>query len=125
MYEPPSSVTSLLPLTSEWSLAALLLAPAGIIAGGWFWLLTVPLLATWAMCANGARKAPIDKRFTGVKARALVPLLIYLAPLLPGWDRLKWPVKTIQPQDHGAPAPAGKRARPNRPPPASPLPSLL
>jgi len=111
MYEPPSSLTSLLPLTFEWSLAALLLAPAGIIAGGWFWLLTVPLLATWAMCANGARKAPIDKRFTGVKARALVALLIYLGPLLRGWERLKWRVKTMQTQDHGGLAPVEQRVR--------------
>src|SRR6266481_660631 len=111
MYEPPSSLTSLLPLTFEWSLAALLLAPAGIIAGGWFWLLTVPLLATWAMCVNGAMKAPIDKRFTGVKARALVALLIYLGPLLRGWERLKWRVKTMQTQDHGGLAPVEQRVR--------------
>jgi O-antigen biosynthesis protein len=111
MYEPPSSLTSLLPLTFEWSLAALLLAPAGIIAGGWFWLLTVPLLATWAMCVNGALKAPIDKRFTGFKARALVALLIYLGPLLRGWERLKWRLKTMQTQDHVGLAPVEQRAR--------------
>jgi len=111
MYEPPSSLTSLLPLTFEWSLAALLLAPAGIIAGGWFWLLTVPLLATWAMCVNGALKAPIDKRFTGIKARALVALLIYLGPLLRGWERLKWRFKTMQTQDHGGLAAVEQRVR--------------
>src|SRR5204863_136665 len=111
MYEPPSSLTSLLPLTFEWSLAALLLAPAGIIAGGWFWLLTVPLLATWAMCVNGALKAPIDKRFTGFKARSLVALLIYLGPLLRGWERLKWRFKTMQTQDHVGLAPVEQRAR--------------
>src|SRR5258705_6277780 len=111
MYEPPSSLTSLLPLTFEWSLAALLLAPAGIIAGGWFWLLTVPLLATWAMCVNGALKAPIDKRFGGAKARSLVALLIYLGPLLRGWDRLKWRFKTMQTQDHVGLAPVEQRAR--------------
>jgi GT2 family glycosyltransferase len=111
MYEPPSSLTSLLPLTFEWSLAALLLAPAGIIAGGWFWLLTVPLLATWAMCVNGALRAPIDKRFTGIKARALVALLIYLGPLLRGWERLKWRFKTMQTQDHGGLAQVEQRVR--------------
>jgi GT2 family glycosyltransferase len=111
MYEPPSSLTSLLPLTFEWSLAALLLAPAGIIAGGWFWLLTVPLLATWAMCVNGALRAPIDKRFTGIKARALVALLIYLGPLLRGWERLKWRFKTMQTQDHGGLASVEQRVR--------------
>ena len=100
MYEPPSSLTAVLPLTFEWSVAALLLAPAGIALGGWFWLLTVPLLATWAMCLNGALKAPIDKHFAGPKARALVALLIYLGPLLRGWERLKWRFKTMQAHDH-------------------------
>jgi len=111
MYEPPSSLTALLPLTFEWSVAALLLALIGIAAGGWLWLLAVPLLATWAMCLNGALKAPIDPRFTGVKARALVALLIYLGPLLRGWERLKWRVKTMQTHDHIRLPPVEQRAR--------------
>ncbi len=100
MYEPPSSLTALLPLTFEWSVAALVLALIGIVGGGWQWLLAVPLLATWAMCLNGALKAPIDARFSGPKARALVALLIYLGPLLRGWERLKWRIKTMQTHDH-------------------------
>src|SRR5207237_5124721 len=111
----------LLPLTFEWSLAALLLAPAGIIAGGWFWLLTVPLLATWAMCVNGAMKAPIDKRFAGPKARALVALLIYLGPLLRGWERLKWRFKTMQAHDHIGFGPVEQRASIDWPARAFPL----
>jgi hypothetical protein len=111
MYEPPSSLTALLPLTFEWSVAALLLALAGIVAGGWMWLLAVPLLTTWAMCLNGAMKAPIDPRFSGLKARTLVALLIYLGPLLRGWERLKWRVKTMQTQDHMRLAPIDQRAR--------------
>jgi hypothetical protein len=89
----------------------LLLAPAGIIVGGWFWLLTVPLVATWALCVNGAMKAPIDPRFAGAKARGLVALLIYLAPLLRGWERLKWRVKTMQAEDHVGLPPVEQRAR--------------
>ncbi len=111
MYEPPSSLTALLPLTFEWSVAALVLALIGILAGGWLWLLAVPLLATWAMCLNGALKAPIDPRFAGLKARALVALLIYLGPLLRGWERLKWRVKTMQTHDHIRLAPVEQRAR--------------
>jgi GT2 family glycosyltransferase len=111
MYEPPSSLTAVLPLTFEWSVVALLLAPIGVALGGWFWLLTVPLLATWAMCLNGALKAPIDKRFAGPKARALVALLIYLAPLLRGWERLKWRFKTMQTHDHIGFGPVEQRAR--------------
>jgi len=111
MYEPPSSLTALLPLTFEWSVAALVLALIGIVGGGWLWLLAVPLLATWAMCVNGALKAPIDPRFTGLKARALVALLIYLGPLLRGGERLKWRVKTMQTDDHIRLAPVDQRAR--------------
>ena len=111
MYEPPSSLTSLLPLTFEWSVAALILALAGIVGGGWGLLLAVPLLATWAMCANGALKAPIDPRFSGVKARALVALLIYLGPLLRGWERLKWRLKTMQTHEHIGLAAVDQKAR--------------
>src|SRR6266850_5587494 len=100
LYEPPSSLTALLPLTFEWSAASLPLALAGIVGGGWWWLLTVPLIVTWVMCVNGARNAPIDKRFTGFNARALVALLIYLGPLLRGWERIKWRLKEMRTQDH-------------------------
>jgi hypothetical protein len=110
MYEPPSSLTSVLPLTFEWSVAALVLALAGAIGGGWMWLLAAPLLTTWIMCVNGALKAPIDPRFSGVKARALVALLIYLGPLLRGWERIKWRFKTMQTQDHFRFAPVEQRA---------------
>ncbi len=111
LYEPPSSLTTFLPLTFEWSAAAMVLALAGLVGGGWWLLLTVPLLATWAMCVNGAMKAPIDKRFAGPKARSLVALLIYLGPLLRGWDRIKWRVHETRAQPHAAPAATEQRAR--------------
>jgi glycosyltransferase involved in cell wall biosynthesis len=103
MYEPPSSLAASLPLTFEWSAASLALAFAGIAGGGWLWLLTVPLLATWGLCVNGALQAPIDKRFsgfniTGVRARVLAALLIYLGPLFRGWERIKWRVKEMRAQ---------------------------
>jgi hypothetical protein len=103
MYEPPSSLAASLPLTFEWSAVSLALAFAGIAGGGWLWLLTVPSLATWGLCINGAIRAPIDKRFsgfntTGIRARALVALLIYLGPLFRGWERIKWRVKEMQAQ---------------------------
>ncbi len=109
MYEPPSSLTAFLPLTFEWSAAALLLAAAGVVCGGWFWLLTVPLLSTWALCVNGARKAPIDPRFRGLKARALVALLIYLGPLLRGWERLKWRFRETRAQPYPGPVATEQR----------------
>jgi O-antigen biosynthesis protein len=110
MYEPPSSLAAFLPLSFEWNVIALLLALAGVIAGGWAWLLTVPLVTTWVLCINGALKAPIDKRFTGLKARALVALLIYLGPILRGWERLKWRLREIRrPERLPAPIPASRQ----------------
>jgi len=100
LYEPPSSLAAFLPLSFEWSAAALPLALAGIVGGGWLSLLIVPLVVTWVMCINGARKAPIEERFEGIKARALVALLLYLGPLLRGWERLKWRLKEIRTHEH-------------------------
>ncbi len=111
MYEPPSSLTSVLPLTFEWSVAALVMGLVGGAIGGWAWLLAAPLLTTWVMCINGAMRAPIDPRFSGLKARSLVALLIYLGPLLRGWERLKWRFKTMQTVDHVGLAPIEQRAR--------------
>src|SRR5947209_310330 len=111
LYEPRSYLTAFLPLSFEWSAASLPLALGGMIGGGWWWLLTVPLLVTWVMCVNGARKAPIDKRFTGLKARALVALLIYLGPLLRGWERIKWRIKELRTHDHIGPVATEQRAR--------------
>jgi len=111
LYEPPSSLTAVLPLTFEWSAAALLLALGGAIAGGWAWLLTVPLLVTWVMCVSGALRAPIDQRFTGLKARVLVALLIYLGPLVRGWERIRWRIRTMQTPEDIAPVPTEQRAR--------------
>ncbi len=111
LYESPSSLTAFLPLTFEWSAAAIVLALAGLVGGGWWLLLAVPLLATLAMCVNGAMKAPIDKRFAGPKARALVALLIYLGPLLRGWERIKWRVRETRARPHPAPATTEQSAR--------------
>ncbi|HVJ54033.1 MAG TPA: glycosyltransferase [Aliidongia sp.] len=93
MYEPPSSLAAFLPLTFEWNVVAILLALVGVGIGGWGLLLLVPLLTTWTMCVSGALKAPIEERFRGPKARALIALLIYLGPILRGWTRLKWRIK--------------------------------
>ncbi|MGH7033547.1 MAG: glycosyltransferase, partial [Stellaceae bacterium] len=72
LYEPPSSLAQFLPLTFEWNVVAIVLALVGLVAGGWMLLFLVPLVVTWVLCINGALRAPIDKRFRGVKARALV-----------------------------------------------------
>jgi GT2 family glycosyltransferase len=110
MYEPPSSLAAFLPLSFEWNVIAILLALAGIVGGGWMWLLIVPLITTWVMCINGGLKAPIDKRFTGIKARALVALLIYVGPILRGWERLKWRLREMRTHEHvPVPIPAARQ----------------
>jgi O-antigen biosynthesis protein len=108
LYEPSSSLAQFLPLTFEWNVVAIVLALIGIIAGGWMWLLIVPLLVTWVMCVNGAIRAPIDKRFRSIKARALIALLIYAGPLLRGWERLKWRVKEMTEHERREEAAADK-----------------
>jgi len=99
MYEPPSSLVAVLPLSFEWNVASLLLAILGGALGGWYWLLLAPLLLSLSLAVNGGLKAPIDKRFRGVKARALVALLIYVGPFLRGWERLKWRFKGLSSEE--------------------------
>jgi GT2 family glycosyltransferase len=99
LYEPSSSLAAALPLTFEWNVVAIVLALAGIVGGGWMWLMAAPLVMTWVICINGALKAPIDKRFRGPKARALVALLIYLGPILRGYERIKWRLKEVRPAE--------------------------
>ena len=111
MYEPPSSLAAFLPLTFEWNIVAVVLALAGLIGQGWWLLLTIPLLTTWAMCISGAFKAPVDPRFRGLKARALIAWLIYMGPILRGWTRLKWRIKEAKTVDHRAPEPVEQTAR--------------
>jgi GT2 family glycosyltransferase len=107
LYEPPSSLAQFLPLTFEWNVVAIVLALIGLVVGGWALLFLVPLIVTWVMCINGALRAPIDKRFRGVKARALVALLIYLGPILRGWERLKWRFREMkQPESSTGELPA-------------------
>jgi O-antigen biosynthesis protein len=69
------------------------------------------MLVTCVMCINGASKAPIDARFTGFKARALVALLIYLGPLLRGWERLRWRIKGMRTHEHIGLVETEQRAR--------------
>jgi O-antigen biosynthesis protein len=46
-----------------------------------------------------------------LKARSLVALLIYLGPLLRGWERIKWRIRETRAQPHAAPAETEQQAR--------------
>ncbi len=106
LYESPSSLVEYLPLSFEWGSIALLLACLGIWGGGYLWLLAVPLFITWAMCMEGAFKVSLEngsrgceggvQRREALRLRALVALLIYLGPLVRGWERVKWRLKGMK-----------------------------
>ncbi|HEV2188173.1 MAG TPA: glycosyltransferase [Stellaceae bacterium] len=113
LYQPPAGELQYLPLTFEWMVASIPLALIGVAAGRGWWLLTLPLLLTWAMCVKGGLSAPIDERFDSLKARALVALLIYLGPLLRGWERIRWRVKGLPPLLGPDPAQPEQRGRPD------------
>ena len=116
LYQPPAGIVQYLPLTFEWGLLSLPLALIGIVGeiarGGWWWLLVLPLLLTWAMCVKGGLSARIDPRFGGPKARALIAALIYLGPLLRGFERIKWRLKAMPRLLSQATAPVEQRGRP-------------
>jgi len=90
LYEPPSSLAAFLPLTLEWVTVAALLFLVAIGLGGWAWLGALPILITWALCVGQALQAPVDPRFSGLRSRALIAVLIFLGPLVRSWERLKW-----------------------------------
>jgi GT2 family glycosyltransferase len=110
LYAQPGSIAQYLPMTFEWGVVAAILGIAGPIAGGWGWLLTLPMLLTWAMCIGGALAAPIDPRFKGFKARTLVAALIYLGPFWRGYERLKWRLKAMRAADPPGLRPVERRA---------------
>src|ERR1700733_7009982 len=67
LYQPPASIFQYLPLTFEWTALSLALSLAGLVGevarGGWWWLLILPLVLTWAMCLKGGLSAKIAPRF--------------------------------------------------------------
>jgi O-antigen biosynthesis protein len=111
LYQPPASLFQYLPVTFEWTAAALVLAAIGIIVGGAGWLLILPLLITWAMCIKGGFSAPLNPRFEGLQARSLIALLIFLGPLLRGFERLKWRLKAMPPHLPGTMPPIEQRLK--------------
>ena len=115
LYQPPGGLLQYLPVSFEWTAASLPLALFGTVAeiarGGWWWLFAVPLLVTAAMCVKGGLSARLAPHFEGPKARALVALLIYLGPMLRGWERMRWQLRSLPPLRLADGAPAEQRPR--------------
>jgi O-antigen biosynthesis protein len=103
LYQPSAPVFAYLPLTLEWNILALLgmglLLAIGINP---LWGM-LPLMISWVLSLIKAWQAPIDPRFQGLGGRLLVALLIYLGPLVRGWERYKWRItglKKVEPVPH-------------------------
>ena len=94
LYAAPEPWPLLLPQSFEWAIAALALAVgglgAGLVADPRWVLLLLPLAISLAQAAATAGRAPLDPRFEGPRARALVSYLTFLSPLLRGWSRMIW-----------------------------------
>jgi len=95
LYEPPASLISYLPLTLEWSAAAVFLLGAALLSGEYLWVGLVPLLLTGGLCTNSAMRARVDPRFRGLRARLLVALLIYLGPIVRSFERYRWRIRGL------------------------------
>jgi GT2 family glycosyltransferase len=107
LYEPPSSLTSYLPLTLEWNVVALLFLASMLWFGGHVWVGIMPLALSWGWCMATALRARIDPRFHGVRARLLVALLVYLGPLLRSVERYRWRIRgltEVEPIEFNGPA---------------------
>ncbi len=63
------------------------------------------------MCVNGGDEGADRQALCRAEGAALVALLIYLGPLLRGWERIKWRVHETRAQPHAAPATTEQKAR--------------
>lgn len=90
LYERPAPLFSYLPFTLEWNVAALVLLLTAMLSGEYVIASSIPFLVSLASAANSARKARLDPRFGGLSARLLVMLLLYLGPLMRGFERYLW-----------------------------------
>ncbi|MEY4949324.1 MAG: hypothetical protein RL698_1535 [Pseudomonadota bacterium] len=90
LYERPAPLFSYLPFTLEWNVTALVLLLTSVLSGEYVIASSIPFLASLASAANSARKARLDPRFGGWSARLLVMLLLYLGPLMRGFERYLW-----------------------------------
>jgi GT2 family glycosyltransferase len=95
LYEPPASLFSYLPLTLEWTAAALFLLVGAVVSGDYLWAGCAPLLISWAWCVRSGLRARIDPRFRGWRARALVAVLIYIGPLARSIERYRWRIRGL------------------------------
>src|SRR5262245_12816454 len=95
MYEPPSSLLAYLPFTLEWNLIGLLLFLSALVSPRMLPLASLPLAISLAWSIATASRARVDRRFSGLPARALIAVLTYLGPLARGLQRYLWRLRGL------------------------------
>ncbi|CAA9420174.1 GT2_Glycos_transf_2 / GT2_Glyco_tranf_2_3 / GH2 / GT27 / GT2_Glyco_tranf_2_2 [uncultured Leptolyngbya sp.] len=95
LYQSPASLLSYLPLTLEWNVAAAILFVSALLSGHYLWVGGALFVTSFIWCVSGARRAPIEPCFRGVKARLLVAQLIYLGPLVRSIERYRWRTRIL------------------------------
>lgn len=89
IYAAPASTARLLPLTFEWTVAAVALSCVGIGVGGAATLLVAPAVASVSIAVAGAVRARLEGPAATARGRALLALLIYLGPLVRSFARFR------------------------------------
>ncbi|HSV08633.1 MAG TPA: hypothetical protein VLI07_19100, partial [Candidatus Binatus sp.] len=95
MYEPPSSLLAYLPFTLEWNAIGLLLFLSALVSPRMLPLASLPLAISLAWSIATASRARVDRRFSGLRARALIAVLTYLGPLARGLQRYLWRLRGL------------------------------
>jgi GT2 family glycosyltransferase len=90
LYERPASLFTYLPFTLEWNLIAAVLLLTAMLSGEYMIVSSIPFVISLASAATSAWNARLDPRFKGLRARLLVMMLLYLGPLMRGFERYLW-----------------------------------
>ena len=89
LYEAPRSVLRSLPLTLEWNVVAWLLLLAGIASRDLIAVSALPLLVSIGTAVGIAARAPLRPVAADWRGRALLALLVYLGPVVRGFERTR------------------------------------
>lgn len=110
IYATPASTARLLPLTFEWTVAAVALSCVGVGFGGAATLLLAPAAASVSIAVTGAVRARLEGPAGTPRGRALLALLIYLGPLVRSFARFRLG-RRVEPRESRDEADTPARAR--------------
>ncbi|HYC21078.1 MAG TPA: glycosyltransferase, partial [Candidatus Bathyarchaeia archaeon] len=95
LYEQPASFLTYLPFTLEWNVVAAILLLTSLLSGEYLLVSSLPFAVSLISAANTASRARLDPRFSTVRARLLVMLLVYLGPLMRSFERYLWRMRSM------------------------------